>query len=450
MQGEIAVDEEIEVFLAEAQHGLPEAEHAVLVALLLLDVEGRVAVVDPHPGRAGGEAGVRRAVPVHGRARVVAADGADAAHRLRQRVGIAGGPLAHQPQVVHRLHVLEICRRPCVRDVDHADLLALVQEQRPRQRRQHQREQFAAPGPVRGRVVAQPRDTPGLVVVFEEGRGPCVGAFGQRLHPVERGLERRQRVGDGLELVIRALAQIHHVELEDHVQHRISCRDVRPHGFRLRRVGQLAHGHAIIFTQHFCVHLAEVFVHAGSVAEKVRRELEIAQGIDDGGVGEGRGFAVHVDRVDAEAIDAFVQPELDRRGIDSVAGGWIFPVQVGLGGEEEVEVVFPAAVVPFPRRAAKVSAPIVRRLAGPVGVVSGRPPDIPVPLGTVFRAPGLAEPGVLVGGMVDHEVEDDPHAAGVTGLDESFGIGDGAVGRVDVFVVGDVVAHIVLGRSVTR
>ena len=46
--------------------------------------------------------------------------------------------------------------------------------------------------------------------------------------------------------------------------------------------------------------------------------------------------------------------------------------------------------------------------------------------------------------MIYHEVENQAHAAGMAGFDERFNVGDCAVWWVYGFVVGDVVAHVVL------
>ena len=47
-----------------------------------------------------------------------------------------------------------------------------------------------------------------------------------------------------------------------------------------------------------------------------------------------------------------------------------------------------------------------------------------------------------VGGVVGHQVDDDPHVAPVGGGDEVVEVGEGAEPRVDVAVVGDVVAAV--------
>ena len=93
-----------------------------------------------------------------------------------------------------------------------------------------------------------------------------------------------------------------------------------------------------------------------------------------------------LDRVDAEAGDAAVEPEADHLGEGGPDLG-VAPVEVGLLGEEGVQVVAPAALVEAPGGPAEARAPVVRRLIRPH-----------VPVGV------LAEPGVLDRGVGGDEV----------------------------------------------
>ena len=54
---------------------------------------------------------------------------------------------------------------------------------------------------------------------------------------------------------------------------------------------------------------------------------------------------------------------------------------------------------------------------------------------------------MLVGRVVGHEIDDDPDAARVRLREHLVEVGKGAEDRVDVAVVGDVVASILLGRA---
>ena len=57
---------------------------------------------------------------------------------------------------------------------------------------------------------------------------------------------------------------------------------------------------------------------------------------------------------------------------------------------------------------------------------------------------------MLVGGMVDDELGDDPEAAPVRFADELAEVGAGAVVRVDPVIVGDVVAVVAQRRRIER
>ena len=110
-----------------------------------------------------------------------------------------------------------------------------------------------------------------------------------------------------------------------------------------------------------------------------------------------------------------------------------------------VQEVFAAPLVILPGGAAEVGAPAVRFGAGRAGLVAltRGTPDVPVGVRVVLIARSL-EPGVLVGGVVDHQIHDDLQAA-LVGLGQHLvHIGERAEHRIDVLIVGDVIAVVVL------
>ena len=126
------------------------------------------------------------------------------------------------------------------------------------------------------------------------------------------------------------------------------------------------------------------------------------------------------------------------------------PVEVGLLSCEQVEVV-PASVLAaageglhrLPGRSAEQRAPVIR------GAVVAVAEDVAVALGRPRpRLQGGAEPGVLVGGVVGDQVDDDADACLVEVGDEGVEVLQGTVLGGQVEVVGDVVAGIHLGRGV--
>ena len=148
------------------------------------------------------------------------------------------------------------------------------------------------------------------------------------------------------------------------------------------------------------------------------------------------------DRVHAEAVDAAVEPEPQH-----VAHGFldlgIAPIEVGLLLQVRVVVVLAGRLVESPGRAAELALPVVWRGAVRLRVS----PDIPVPLWMELRGAAILEPGMLIGGVVRHEIQDDLEAARVSGLKERVEIGERAEQRIDRAVVADVVAKVPHGRG---
>jgi len=150
-------------------------------------------------------------------------------------------------------------------------------------------------------------------------------------------------------------------------------------------------------------------------------------------------------RVEPEPGDAELRPEshdLQDLRLHQRVGG----VEVGLEVVEAVVVPGLRLFVARPDRlldAGKDDAVIDVRRPG-VG------PDVPVAvLGVAIAARG-AEPGVLVGGVVDDQVDQHPHAALVGAVGEFDEIPKRAEARVDVVVVGDVVPVVALWRGLER
>ena len=157
-------------------------------------------------------------------------------------------------------------------------------------------------------------------------------------------------------------------------------------------------------------------------------------------------------RVDAHAAGAAVEPEADDVLVLGPYGG-VVPVEVGLGRREQVQV--PVAGRPVgvlgagPRRVAEVGAPAVRRLAA-VGALARPEPEAVAQRRVGTPVQRLDEPQVAVRHVVGDDVDDraDPERQGLG--DEPLGLGERAEQRVDVAVVGDVVAAVGERRHVPR
>src|SRR5581483_5689993 len=70
--------------------------------------------------------------------------------------------------------------------------------------------------------------------------------------------------------------------------------------------------------------------------------------------------------VDAEAVDAAVEPEAEDC-VEVLAHLWVVPVEIRLLRREEMQIPVPALLVERPRRAAPVRRPVVRRSVAGVG-----------------------------------------------------------------------------------
>ena len=114
-----------------------------------------------------------------------------------------------------------------------------------------------------------------------------------------------------------------------------------------------------------------------------------------------------------------------------------------------MQVELAGRLVPFPHGGAEAGNPVVRRNRLAVLVEAlGVAPDVVVAVGVVLGGACLLEPLVLVGGVVDDEVHHELDAVLVCGGEQRIEVFHGAELGHDGAVVGDVVAVIVVRRSV--
>ena len=141
--------------------------------------------------------------------------------------------------------------------------------------------------------------------------------------------------------------------------------------------------------------------------------------------------------VQPEPVDPSAEPEPER-----VEHGFLQcrvpPVQVGLAGQEAVQVVLAGVVVIRPGRAAEHRDPVVG-----LGSVGRRvPPYIPVALGVVTGRTRLHKPGVRGRGMVGNPVDDHPKAELMCPPYQGVEVVEAAEDRVHIHVVGHVVSEV--------
>ena len=144
-----------------------------------------------------------------------------------------------------------------------------------------------------------------------------------------------------------------------------------------------------------------------------------------------------VDRIDAEAVDAAVEPEADNIQHSRLHLS-IVQVDLRLLLQEIVHIILAAPRVPGPGRAAEHRLPVVGRRA--VGLGIG--PDIPV--GMVVLAAGAAfdEPGMFVGGVGPDLIDDDAQAEVMGAGDQRVEIGERAEDRIDIAIIRHVIAEV--------
>jgi len=206
---------------------------------------------------------------------------------------------------------------------------------------------------------------------------------------------------------------------------------------------------------------AEHVVNLGLVVLRAGRGRATGHHGIRGRVGVAGLLAQSVRHVDAEAVDAAVEPE-PQDVVELLANLVARPVEVRLGGVEQVQVP-PAAggavsmVQLRPRRPAEVARPVVGR-ARAVAVAAHEVVARPRALGPAGsrgrwmrgRAFGQrgSEPHVLAGRVVGDDVDDHAQAEGMRLHHQRLRLLHGAEHRVDVAVVGHVVPGIVHGRGV--
>ena len=149
-------------------------------------------------------------------------------------------------------------------------------------------------------------------------------------------------------------------------------------------------------------------------------------------------------RVDAEARDAEREPEADRLG-DLVPHARVGDVQVGLVPVEDVLEVLLGALVVLPDARFLTREDrgllLLRRFVAPHVEVAER---------RGAAASSGDEPRMLVGGVIDDQVDDHPHTAVLRGADHLDEVAVVAQPRIDAVEVADVVPVVAIGRRVER
>ena len=149
-----------------------------------------------------------------------------------------------------------------------------------------------------------------------------------------------------------------------------------------------------------------------------------------------------VERIEAKAVDAPVQPEL-HRAQQRILHRNIVNVELRLAGQELVHIILPPPRIPGPGRAAKHRLPVVGRRA----VRPGIGPDEPVCLVIVPVLPALRKPGMQVGTMGIDLVDRDLDPQFMRARHQRVEIGERAEDRVHPAIISDIIAEIAHRRG---
>ncbi len=309
---------------------------------------------------------------------------------------------------------------------------------------------------------------------------------GHQLDTAAVALQQRRQAAPNAEIDTRAaiggvgLPQIIAFRIGDHFQRQliVVAQEDRPLA-ALRNLRGLAHdvgdGEAV-FARDRHVHarhqrevkrhvafvgvLAEVLLgvfrpHVGFCQQHAVRVFGIQRGADlaQDGVGFGQvfvGSAGALDqvrhRVQTQAIHAAIQPETHHFQ-HRVQHGRVIEVQVRLMRIEAVPEVLPGHRVPGPVGFFGIAEDDPRAFVFLVGVR----PDVEVALGRAgWRIACALKPGMLIGGVVDHQLGNDADATRMRMRHQVLEVFDAAVIRVHRHVLGDVVAVIAARAGIER
>ena len=417
--------------LAQREAGPVEVQDALRVLLLRLHIDLAIVRVDVEPGLAGGEARVPASGPLDRGAGAVAAGEVDAVEpfllRFAQMEGVEGVDRRDVQVLVDRVQ----------RDVGHADLLPLVDERGPGLEDVAGGQHFSGLLPVDQASVAV--DHSGVIVILQIERVP--GLPGESVLPLGEGVLELAQPESVIDVLRHEAVRHHGVELDHHIQHAVPAADVRERR-RDTRVGSLAHlDHAVLAGD-----LPELL----QVGDQVRAVLVERQAVD----GRHERDAVrqlHVlrdegDHVLAESVDPHVQPE-PHDVLDLFADLRIVHIQIRLLPGKNMQVILLPLRIVLPRQPLELAVPVVGRQAR-LPLPQGIPPDVVVAVRIVLPLAALQEPGVFVGRVVDHQVQEHLESQLMGAVQDLLKLFERSVVRVDVPVVGNVIAVVrVRGRK---
>ena len=420
--------------LSERKAPPVKIQDAVRIFILRLGVDERVVGIDIKPRFSGRKSRIFAVRPLHRRPGRVAGRHMNALepalHRILQKEGIIR---------IFRGHI-DVLVDGIERDIGHAQLLPLIQEGRPPLQniagREHRSRLFPP-----AQISVSAHDAR-VVVVLQIQRKP--GLSLQAVLPApESALELAQP-----EAVIDVLGheavREHGVKLDQHVQDSLAAADIgksRLHGCK----GRLSDLHGAVLARHL-PELLQILVQVGAVLVK-------GQSVDRGHKGPAvrhiRVLGDEVDDVLPESVHAHIQPEA-HDALDLFADFGVVHVQVRLFFGKNVKIVLFSLLVVLPGDPLKLAVPVVgRKLL--LAFKAGLAPDVIVAVGVVLASlAALYEPGMLVRGVIDHQIQQHFEPQLMRAVQHFFELLQRPVFGMYVLVIGDVIAVIRVGRRVDR
>ena len=154
--------------------------------------------------------------------------------------------------------------------------------------------------------------------------------------------------------------------------------------------------------------------------------------------------------IHAEAVNAAVKPPV-HHVVHCTAHGRVLPVEIRLLLRELVQEVLATLRAVLPSGATEIRPPLIRLGAGFAGRGARTRRAPPVPVGVlIILVFGRFKPGVFIGSVIDNKIHHDLEPALVGLGQQLIHVVECAEQRINVLIVGNIVAIVVLRRLVYR
>ena len=202
----------------------------------------------------------------------------------------------------------------------------------------------------------------------------------------------------------------------------------------------LANRITVVSGKHTLVHFPQIFVQM--------RPIHVLFNSGDGAflpVRQTVKLRNQVNNIQPEPIDALVHPPIEHI-IDFFAQRRVFPVEVHLLAAKQVQRPFADLRVVIPCRLRKEGLPVVRRDAFSLSLT----PDIIILVFGTRIPERRLEPRVFIRCMVEHHIHDQAHAARMDFRKQMVKVLHGAVIRMDLSIIPDIVTVVIVRGIINR